>query len=94
MGKVPPFIYQYSLYCHLLVQFVLLVHMESLHCAAYLKFGRQTLGKCHTFSCSFSLKEINFCMTFGVGHQAATPCQLMVLLDGKLIVGWLLDVQI
>ena len=72
----------------LLVQFVLVVHLETLHCAADLKLGGQALGKCHTFSCSFCLKEINFCMTFGVRCQAATLCQLMVMLGGKLIVGW------
>ena len=87
MGIVLPFFFWYSLYCHLLIWFVLLVHMESLYCAAYLKSGSQAPGKCHMFSCSFSLKEINFCMTFGVRHWAAELYQLMVLLGGKLIAG-------
>ena len=33
----------------------------------------------------FSGREDDFCMTLEVKHQAATLCQLMVMLDGKLV---------
>ena len=53
-----------------------------------LEGGQLGAGKCHTLSCSFSLKEIDFCMPFGVRCWAAALCQPMVLLGGKLIAGW------
>ena len=53
-----------------------------------LKPGSWVPVKCHMFSCLFSVREIDFHMTFEVGHWAAALCQPMVLLGGKLIAGW------
>ena len=53
-----------------------------------LKLGSWVPVKCCMLSCCFSLREIDFCVTFEVRHQAAALCQLMVLLGGKLIARW------
>ena len=74
-GKSPP--------PHLLVQFVLVVHMESLHSAVCcLKSGSQAPGKCCMFMCFFSVREDNFHVTFGSWVLGGHPA----LADGNA--GW------
>ena len=61
--------------------------MDRVTALCCLKLGSQAPGKCHTFVCCFSVREDDFCMTLEGRYQAATLCQLMVMLHGRLVTG-------
>ena len=84
IGQIPPH--------HIPTQFVLVVlvlevYMDRVTALCCLKLGSWVPGKCHTFVCCFSAREDNFCMTLDVRHQAATLCQLIVMLHSRLVTG-------
>ena len=72
---------------HISTWFVLVVHMDRVTALCCLKLGGQMPGKCLTFVCCLSVREDDFHMTLEVGCWEATLCQLMVMLDGRLLTG-------